>query len=90
MYELWSEPKPGEIDFVEYFRPYFQEVVDKLVTANPKIRALSIHSRNERFSRELVKAVKERLPEIIILVGGYSCYQSIVGRRAFPQCDYMS
>ncbi len=76
-------------DTIEYFRPEINETIHALVKANPRILALSIHARNIKFARELVLAVKKMLPDTLILVGGYSCYQSEIGRRAFPECDYM-
>ena len=84
-YDEWQNP-----DVIEYFRPEIDEIVEKLVQARPKILGLSIQACNIRFARELVNGVKARLPETIILVGGYSCYQPTIGRKAFPESDYMT
>lgn len=83
-YELWQKP-----EIIEYFRPEIDEVIQALVKAKPKILGLSIQACNLNLSREVVKGVKDALPETIILVGGYSCYQSSIGRSVFPESDYM-
>ncbi len=83
-YEEWQKP-----EFIEYFRPEIDEIINGLVNACPKILALSIQACNVNFSREVVNGVKKILPETIILSGGYSCFQPSIGIRAFPECDYM-
>ena len=83
-YDLWSDP-----EVLEYFTPLIDEAVKALLEARPKIVGLSLHACNETFSRKLANAVKAVLPETIILVGGFSCYNGEIGLRAFPECDYM-
>lgn len=77
------------LDVVEYFRPAINEVIDKLIKANPKIIGFSLQGCNIIFVREVVTGVKKALPEAIILVGGFSCYQPTIGRNVFPESDYM-
>ncbi|OGQ35660.1 MAG: hypothetical protein A3F16_00495 [Deltaproteobacteria bacterium RIFCSPHIGHO2_12_FULL_43_9] len=83
-YDQWQKP-----DVIEYFRPIIDETIDKIIQAKPKILGLSLQECNVRFARAVVREVKPRLPNTIILVGGFSCYQSSIGRRAFPESDYM-
>ncbi|MBT7591148.1 MAG: radical SAM protein [Candidatus Scalindua sp.] len=83
-YEEWQNP-----EFIEFFRPEIDEIIRELTKARPKILALSIQACNINFSREVVNGVKKNLPDTIILVGGYSCFQPSIGIRAFPECDYM-
>lgn len=83
-YELWEEP-----EVVGYFRPDIDEIVAGLIEAHPKVIGMSIQTCNEPFSREIVNAVKAAHPDIVIVVGGFSCYNPDVGRKAFPECDYM-
>jgi radical SAM superfamily enzyme YgiQ (UPF0313 family) len=83
-YEAWQETET-----MEYFRPEVNEIIAALVKAKPKILGLSIQACNIKFSQDVVKGVKEELPDTLILVGGFSCYQASVGLRAFPLCDYM-
>lgn len=83
-YDLW-----GDQEVLAYFEPELQEIVDKLLAAQPKVLGLSIHACNEKFSLAVVERVKAAAPEIVILVGGFSCYSPDIGLRAFPLADYM-
>jgi radical SAM superfamily enzyme YgiQ (UPF0313 family) len=83
-YDLWLDP-----EVIAYFEPEIQEIVDKVVAACPRVLGLSIHSCNEKFSTLVVERVKAALPEVMILVGGFSCYSPDIGLRAFPLADYM-
>lgn len=83
-YDLWSDP-----EVIAYFRPEVDEIVEKVVAARPKVLALSIHACNEKFSAAVVERVKQALPEAVVLVGGFSCYNPDIGLRAFPLADYM-
>ncbi len=83
-YDLWSDP-----EVLAYFEPEIAEIVTKIAAARPKILALSIHACNEHFSRVVVERVKAALPEVVILVGGFSCYSADIGLRGFPLADYM-
>jgi len=93
-YDVWSMRKGsveagGTSEILEFFRPLIDEAVAGLVEARPKILGLSIQQCNEAISREIVNGVKARLPDTVILVGGFSCYNADIGLRAFPECDYM-
>lgn len=83
-YDLWNE---GPV--VDFFKPLIEEAAQAIIAARPKVLGLSIQECNETLSRHLVRRVKAALPEIIILVGGFSCYNPDVGLRAFPEADYM-
>ena len=83
-YDLWSDP-----EHLAYFEPEIQEIVAKIVAARPKVLGLSIHACNEHFSRTVVERVKAGLPDVVILVGGFSCYSPDIGLRGFPLADYM-
>ncbi len=83
-YDLWNE---GPV--VDYFRPLIEEAAQAIIAARPKVLGLSIQECNEALSRELVQRVKAALPDIVVLVGGFSCYNADVGLRAFPEADYM-
>lgn len=83
-YDEWQKP-----EVIEYFRPEIHEISRKLIAARPKIAGFSIQACNLKFVREIVKQLKEALPETVILVGGFSCYQTSIGLHAFPECDYM-
>src|SRR5437764_11418957 len=78
-YDLWSDS-----EIIAYFEPEIQEIVDKLVAARPRVLGLSIHACNEKFSATVVERAKAALPDLIILVGGFSCYSPAIGLRGFP------
>jgi radical SAM superfamily enzyme YgiQ (UPF0313 family) len=83
-YDVWSNE-----EVIRYFLPVIEEAAAAIVEARPKILGLSLQQCNEAFSAELVKRVKAALPETVILVGGFSCYNADIGLRAFPMADYM-
>ena len=94
-YDVWTSAsematsRTGHSDVLEFFRPIIDETIDALVEAEPKILGLSIQQCNEAVSREIVRGVKAKLPDVVIVVGGFSCYNADIGRRVFPECDYM-
>ncbi|MBC8506163.1 MAG: radical SAM protein [Chloroflexi bacterium] len=94
-YDLWTAAGGGATgvtgrnEVLEFFRPLIDETIEALVQARPKVLGLSIQGCNEAAAREVAIGVKARLPDIIIIVGGFSCYNADIGRRAFPECDYM-
>ena len=83
-YDLWQDPETAL-----FFQPEIDKIVSEIIKAEPKILGLSIQACNVNFSREVVNGVKKALPDTLILVGGYSCFQSTIGRLAFPESDYM-
>lgn len=84
-YDWWQD---GEV--TAYFSPIIEEASMAVIKAHPKMLGLSIHQCNESYSRELVKRVKKVLPDITIIVGGFSCYNPELGiPEVFPEADYM-
>lgn len=83
-YDLWSDAA-----VIDHFAPIIEEAAAAIIAARPKILGLSIHQCNELFSRRLVERVKAALPETVIVVGGYTCADAEIGRRHFPEFDYM-
>jgi hypothetical protein len=83
-YDLWADP-----EVLAYFGPIILQAADAIIDAKPKILGLSVQQCNEGFSRLLVNRVKSALPDVVILVGGFSCYNPDIGLKAFPEADYM-
>ncbi|HEY0838516.1 MAG TPA: radical SAM protein [Azospirillum sp.] len=83
-YDIWAQP-----DVINHFLPEIMEIAGAIIKAKPKVLGLSIQQCNEHFIRRLVNYLKTILPDLVILVGGFSCYNAEIGRRAFPECDYM-
>jgi len=94
-YDLWTRTgggasgATGRNEVLELFRPVIDETIEALVQARPKVLGLSIQGCNEAAAREVAIGVKACLPDIVIVVGGFSCYNPDIGLRAFPECDYM-
>lgn len=83
-YDLWTND-----EVIEHFQPLMDKTFEQLVEAKPKVLGFSLHQCNIKFAELLVKRLKVALPEVLIVVGGFSCYHASVGRRVFPDSDYM-
>ncbi len=94
-YDLWTATgggmsgPTGRNEVLEFFRPLLDELIEEVARARPKVLGLSIQGCNEAAAKEVAIGVKARHPDVMIVVGGFSCYNADVGRRAFPECDYM-
>ena len=82
-YDFW-----GEDDAIGYFQDAIDEIADGIIKARPKILGISVQACNEKFAAAVAEKVKAEAPEIIILVGGFSCYNPITAREAAPYADY--
>lgn len=82
--EEWEKPQ-----VVEYFRAEIDEVVQKLVEARPRVLGLSLHQTNRLIAREVIRGVRRRYPEVVVLVGGYDCVYHDVAPHVFEDFDYM-
>jgi radical SAM superfamily enzyme YgiQ (UPF0313 family) len=83
-YIAWTDRK-----FVDYFRDILDELVEKIVEAKPRIIGLSLHQTSHTSVSYVVDSVKRALPDLLVIVGGMSCYQHFVARRIFPEADYV-
>lgn len=94
-YDVWTSgsemasSRGGGNEVLDFFRPMIDETIAGLIQARPKVLGLSIQQCNEAVSREIVRGVKTALPDIMVVVGGFSCYNADIGRQVFPECDYM-
>jgi len=83
-YDFWTEA-----DTLAFMASEIDEIIAKIAAARPKVLAMSIQACNEGFSTRVVDGVRQALPDITVLVGGFSCYNADIGLSAFPQADYM-
>jgi radical SAM superfamily enzyme YgiQ (UPF0313 family) len=83
-YDLWAMP-----DVLDYFMPIIVEAANEIVRAKPRVLGLSVQQCSEAFSRRLVNLVRERIPDMVVVVGGFSCYNADIGLKSFPEADYM-
>lgn len=82
--EGWQKP-----EFIDYFRPQLDAVIDNLVKARPKIIGISLSETNMAIAREVIKGVRDKYPEVKILVGGFACVYNYVAPYIFDDYDYM-
>ncbi|WP_298254073.1 radical SAM protein [Bradyrhizobium sp.] len=83
-YDFWAMP-----EVIDYFMPIIVEAANEIVRAKPKVLGLSVQQCSEAFSSKLVNLVREQLPDLVVVVGGFSCYNADIGLKSFPQADYM-
>lgn len=83
-YDLWSDE-----EVIAFFMPIIDEMADRIIAARPKVLMCSLQANNEVFTRHLINKVKAQYADLIVTVGGFSCYNADIGLRAFPECDYM-
>lgn len=83
-YDLWSNDEVHE-----YFTPEVDEIIACIVKANPKMLGLSVQGCNERFSRRVLQGVQAKCPDILILAGGFSCYNPDTAMHNVPEADYI-
>ena len=70
---------------------FTNDLADEIVARRPRIVGCSSTFQQQTASLALLRAVRERDPEIITMIGGTNC-ESVMGmavRRAFPWVDYV-
>jgi len=77
------------LPILRFIEPVIDETFNEIKRVNPKIIGFSIQSCNTPFAKILAKKIKQFNKEIIIVVGGFSCYNADIGLKAFPDADYM-
>ncbi len=75
-------------DFVDYFQPDIDELVEKLSQAKPKIIGCSIQQVNRAFTQRLVQELKKRF-DFTLIVGGMSCLHADAAKIVFPDADFI-
>ncbi len=76
-------------DFISFFWPQLQEILEKIVVAGPKAVGFSLNGFNRRLADQFIAALRTAAPEILVVVGGYDCVHQGVGPRLFTNYDYM-
>lgn len=90
-WENFNEAEWGKQEVIDYFKDYIEELAEAISEAKPKILGIGITDSSNLVARNLIKSVKKRCSDIIIIVGGYNCYNKDIGPRLFPPeyFDYM-
>ena len=74
---------------VELFSEFLDDVVNGILAAAPKILGLSVHNANRWCAQEVARRVKLAAPEIVILVGGFTCYSPSIAPYSINDWDYL-
>lgn len=90
--DLWglasmSEWKKPEV--VEHFSNELGTLVDEILMKRPKAIGISVHECNRYLAREFVKRLRDKIPDVKIVVGGYDCVRHYLGPLIFKDFDYM-
>lgn len=80
----WHRP-----EVIKYFWPQVEKILLGIVASCPKAVGISVHANNRVLVREFIKDLRTRMPEVIIVVGGYDCVHYEIGPYLFPDFDYM-
>ncbi len=80
----WDKP-----ELQEYFFGYLKPLFDELEIHKPKSIGISVHGNNRSFALMFVVEVRQRFPDIVIIVGGYDCVYYETAPHLFPDFDYM-
>jgi radical SAM superfamily enzyme YgiQ (UPF0313 family) len=76
-------------EMIEFFRPEIEELLADIERARPRMIGLSLHMGNRLFASEVVRGIRQRLPETLIVVGGFDCVHKELGPKIFPDFDFM-
>lgn len=79
----------GKDEVISYFWPDISELIDKIASNPPKALGISLSGFNRNLAKKFVKTIRERLPDIVIVVGGYDCVYHELGPFLFSDFDYM-
>lgn len=77
-------------EVVEHFWPQVEEIIQSMERNPPKAVGLTLIGNNRELAKRFVAAVRARLPQVIVMVGGYDCLFPHVGLTVFPDFDYMA
>jgi len=72
-------------------RKFVDEVADEIVAKKPRIVGCSSTFQQHTASIALLRAIRERDPEVITMIGGTNCESAMgmAAKRAFPWIDYV-
>lgn len=80
----WEKP-----EVLDYFMPQIEEIIFKISKNPPKAIGISIHGSNRSIAKRFVKALRKKIPDIIVMVGGYDCVYPDIAPVLFSDFDYM-
>jgi radical SAM superfamily enzyme YgiQ (UPF0313 family) len=80
----WKDP-----ELLKIFSPWTEELIQKITAAKPAAVGFSVSETSREISKYVTGRLRQSLPGVIILAGGYDCYFRNDGPLLFPDFDYM-
>jgi len=88
----WDSANMGEWDIpevIEYFLPYLEETINGIALFQPKAVGISLNGNNRSLVKKFTRSLRKKIPNLVIVVGGYDCFYYGVGQELFSDFDYM-
>ena len=88
---LEEEPRALLLRLREEAARFTSELADEIVARGPRIVGCSSTFQQQTASLALLRAIRERDPDIITVIGGTNCESAMgmAARRAFPWVDFV-
>jgi len=79
----------GQPEVVEWVIPQFEELFSSIARHRPKIVGISLSGDNTSLAERFVTEIRSSYPDVVIVVGGYTCIYADIGPNVFHNFDYM-
>jgi len=74
---------------LDYFHDDLEELVNQIVSQKPKMLGVSIHNSNMTLARNVLARVRERYPDVVVIIGGYACVYREIALFDLKVYDYI-
>lgn len=76
-------------EVLEYFWPQIDALLEDIALRKPKAVGMSIHANNRIMVGRSIRAIREKMPGLPVVVGGYDCVRRESGPFFVKDFDYM-
>ena len=80
----WDKP-----EVIAHFMAELESLLTEIVRNKPKAVGISLSGNNRSLVKAFVKELRRRVPQTVIVVGGYDCVYYGLGQHLFSDFDYM-
>ncbi|MFC1850262.1 B12-binding domain-containing radical SAM protein [candidate division CSSED10-310 bacterium] len=90
--EPWDESDTSEWhkeEVVDYFWPHLEEVIQEIIKKRPKSVGISSNCNNRFIAFKFINAIRESVPEILFIAGGYDCIHNENSKHLLHFYDYV-
>ena len=77
-------------EMLNVINPILASLIEDIIKKRPRSIGISLNGSNRHVAKVVIRRIKESLPEIVIIVGGYDCVYHSVGPYLFSDFDYMA